>query len=858
MRILKFVSGLIFFIIALHIFDAASAQTLSGKVIDIDNQPIPYVTVYFSELQTGTVTNTEGYYKIKARTGNQRVEFRCIGYITSVRNIDIQNNTTLDIQLQPATYQLSEIKIGGNNEDFAYSIMRKAIVMAPYYRQRVMSYNSEVYQRGTMIIVNIPRLIANTITVNDKKLKLKDGDTFISESINKVSYTYPNTLKQKVVSIKNTLPEALKDGMEPLPYMNNSLYDMEKNSDIISPLSSKAFSYYKFRYLGSLTDGNNTVHKIKVIPKVESAMVFKGTLFIVGDLWCVHSCDLNLEIEYGTVVMKQNYAAVNDDVWLPISSIQKMEGGFMGVEIKMAYMASVKYTDLKLNQSIQPTIHRNKGNEADINSSKTLTNKEMKKNVKQQNKQILKNQTQNQKKSYEVKSEAPQIEVEKDAVVEDSAFWNNKRLVPLTPKELEQIQINDSMLQLQFTDTIKTEKKEKKIKKLNFLLIEKRWRSKDSATVLYTRGLLTASHYDLNVVDGFVVKQSFKIEHKIDTLKSVHFEPFVGYAFARKALMWNATLRYNYAPMRRANFAIKAGNESHDFDNTYHLPPIANIIRTLFCEQNRIKYYQRQYVEIKNHIDIANGFQWIFSASYSENNTLTNHSDFTLYDWENQAFVPNVPSNNDYIPQDNFKSFVMKSEWQYTPAQYYRIWRNRKIMLHSKYPTFTVGIQWATPKIFATHADFLHLYGSIHQRFSFDMFKSFDYKVAGGYFPNSKLLHFSDFKHFRVNPVMTRPGEPSNQFHVLNFYETATTLPYFEAMFHYETNVLLLKFLPYLKKQLWSENLYANFQKISKQQLHSELGYSLNNVFFVFNVGTFVAFNNLDYNSVFIRLMYNF
>lgn len=57
--------------------------------------------------------------------------------------------------------------------------------------------------------------------------------------------------------------------------------------DAVSPLSPKAFGYYKFEYEGSFREGDLEVNRIKVIPRSYGEGVFKGKIYIIENTWAI-------------------------------------------------------------------------------------------------------------------------------------------------------------------------------------------------------------------------------------------------------------------------------------------------------------------------------------------------------------------------------------------------------------------------------------------------------------------------------------------------------------------------------------------------------------------------------------------
>jgi hypothetical protein len=87
-------------------------STISGHVKDSETgEDLIGATIYISELKSGTVTNTYGYYSLKLDEGTYTITFSYIGYASSVHKIELQEDITLDIELTPQGEQLREVEI---------------------------------------------------------------------------------------------------------------------------------------------------------------------------------------------------------------------------------------------------------------------------------------------------------------------------------------------------------------------------------------------------------------------------------------------------------------------------------------------------------------------------------------------------------------------------------------------------------------------------------------------------------------------------------------------------------------------------------------------------------------------------
>ena len=81
-----------------------AAQTVSGKLIDENKQPLPYANVVLLSLPdstfvTGTVTAEDGTFSLNTTTPNQLVRISSIGYNTVYKPIQPANlGVTADIR----------------------------------------------------------------------------------------------------------------------------------------------------------------------------------------------------------------------------------------------------------------------------------------------------------------------------------------------------------------------------------------------------------------------------------------------------------------------------------------------------------------------------------------------------------------------------------------------------------------------------------------------------------------------------------------------------------------------------------------------------------------------------------------
>lgn len=87
------------------------AVTVSGKVTDDQQKPLPGVSVVIKGTTTGTVTNAEGNYTLSVPDNNATLVFSFIGYLSE--EVAVNGRTSVDVTLIADVQSLSEVVVVG-------------------------------------------------------------------------------------------------------------------------------------------------------------------------------------------------------------------------------------------------------------------------------------------------------------------------------------------------------------------------------------------------------------------------------------------------------------------------------------------------------------------------------------------------------------------------------------------------------------------------------------------------------------------------------------------------------------------------------------------------------------------------
>jgi len=103
---------LITFFLLVYAAEAQQKYTLNGYVKDaLNGEELIGVTVYFTQLKSGTVTNAYGFYSLTVPAGTYEVSYSFVGYKTFVNTITISENHSQNIELTMESTVMNEILI---------------------------------------------------------------------------------------------------------------------------------------------------------------------------------------------------------------------------------------------------------------------------------------------------------------------------------------------------------------------------------------------------------------------------------------------------------------------------------------------------------------------------------------------------------------------------------------------------------------------------------------------------------------------------------------------------------------------------------------------------------------------------
>jgi len=851
------------FILLMVVTISSYAGGVKGLVSSDSGEPLAFSTVYVEELETGTSTNGDGLYEITLAPGSYNIIFQYVGYESVTKQVTVGSEfVKLDVVLKTQTLMLQDVQIYAGKEDPAYTIMRKAIAKAKFHTQQIDGYTARVYIKGKGQLKDAPFFMRKTL----EKEGIKEDRVFITESVSEIEYIRPNTYVENVISVYS---QGDDNDTSPNNYVNGSFYEPEVAKSI-SPLSPKAFSYYRFEYDGTFRERGYEVSKIKVIPRSRGDNVFIGYIQIVEDYWSIHSLDLGVTKLGIDFRIKQIYEPVKEKVWLPVTHDFDVEGKVLGFEFEGQYLATVSNYDVTINpdldtdiEVIDEKVEKELGKELEEKFKKEETSEIQE--LLTSGKEVTRKQLNKVIRAYE-KAEREELEnpeiignrtmkIDSLAYERDSSYWSKIRPVPLTKNEARGYHIADSIAQVRKMesegDTLNRKRNSGEFK-LTDILLGNRYKIKDKT---YFEIHLPEPNY--NTVEGFNVDYRLSFSKTFENQNWVSFGPTARYAFAREKLSGFWRTQLGLGPRsRRIDIDVKVGRYISQINRDEPIHPMVNTFMALFLERNYMKVYEKDFLDISFRQKVNDKLTMRFGASYEHRNQLFNNTTYRFFDAEGQRFTPNAPYNLEKVDTSfpTHQAVTGKLKFEYRPWQKFRIYNDRKIAVEGSSPLFELTYTMGVPDIGDSDIDYDLMELGVKYDFNIGVRGLLDFYLKAGKFLNNESMSFIDYKHFLGNKTPFATASPVGSFRLLDYYTFSTKEEYFEANVHYQFRKFLLTRIPLVRLSGVRESFFTNYLANDLTTNYVELGYGINYILRIFRVEAVTSFEDGKYRDFGVRL----
>ena len=774
-------------VFSLFISVQASAFAVSGKVTDETNKPVPFASIYIKGTTRGTTSNMDGMYSMDLAVGAYELGFRLIGYKVHIEKVTVTNqNMIVDVKLTPESFQLKEAVINASAEDPAYEIIRQAQKKRKFYLEQVDAYSCDVYIKGVQRIKEKPKKIMGMEVDPDNEIDSATGIVYLSESVSKFNFKQKDKIREEMISSKvsgDNKAFSYNQASDMLFNFYENLLEIDGLSErgFISPISGNAMLSYKYVLLGTFTEDGSTINKIQVIPKRKHDPVFSGIINIMDDSWRIHSLQLVLtkdaQIDFvDTLRVNQLFLPVQKETWLPFSTKFVFDFGFLGIK------GDGMFVGVNSNYIINPDFPKH-----------FFTNELMK--------------------------------VNEDANKKDSMYWKDSRPIPLTIEEESDYRKRDSLSKIRNTKEY-TDSTDRKGNKFKFKDLFFGYNHSNTFKKRYWSVSGPALGFQFNTVQGFNLSTGFNYSQRYENRKNWNLGGTIGYGFSNRDFYGTVLGNYYYKPQKFANFGFSGGRDYMQFNRSRPILPLINSLYSLFNEQNFMKLYVSNFVNVFHSSELFNGFYFTAGASYSNRSAKVNTTDYTIASNNNDYTSNNPRDTSDYsfsFPDNN--ALVVNLEVRYIFKQRYYTSPNYKQVMGSKFPTLLVNYRKGINAL-GSDVNFDFVTVGLEHDLNLKLLGNSRFSVKAGKFLNTAKLYFMDWYHFNGNQTLFS-GFRLSDFQLLGYYSESTDNQFIEGHFEHNFGGFFLNKIPLIKRLKLQEIGKAGVLTTDGKNAYGELSVGL-------------------------------
>lgn len=707
----------------------------------------------------------------------------------------------------------------------ADSIMEKVIFFAPFYESIVNEYRAELYIKGRVNIRKKNHIIRFLPTM----FRLRKGvNEYMMETYSDLHFTAPDIYDQKVKAGVGTASEFWEADGRLLEYFHINIYSPTLLYDkLLSPLASNAKKYYTY-YIDSIMGPEfNRQYKIRFIPKSKSFQLVGGYMVVSDNVWSVREIRFSGRSEmfrFDNLLQLGEVGA--PDEFLPVRYMVEGSFRFLGNLIDGSYTASLKYSEIS-QKDPERELGRSEKEKYDLTESYTLSN-------------------------------------DTNAYQRDTAYFNSLRPMPLT--QHEQSLYQDYFLR---RDTVGVPKK-KLNKNLEFwgqigdALISRYTVDLDKFGSVRCSPLINPFLLSYSGSNGISYRQEFKYNRLFSGDRLLKIVPRIGYNFKQKEFYWQVRSDFDYWPRKRAALHVEFGNGNRIYSSDV-LDDLKAIPDSLFdFNQIHLDYFKDLYLNVEHSWEIVNGLTLDIGLSIHRR-TEVERSNFEIV-------FPNTPpvtrltdDGQPYLPgfdpeilnkfRHTYNSFAPRVRLTWKPGQYYYMNGDRKVNLHSKYPTVSVDWERGIKGVLQSSGSYERVEVDFQHNVPLGLMRDLYFRLGWGAFTRQEELYFVDFANLRRSNLPTGWNDDiGGVFQLLDGRWYNSSRKYVRAHAVYEAPFLLIRHLNKYTQYVLNERLYFNMLFVPHLNPYLELGYGIGT--HVFDFGVFTSFANWKYQEIGVKFTF--
>lgn len=759
-KLLYYASFVLVFLLSGKFAALGQTLTLSGKVTNASLEPVRYVSVSIKELQLVSQTDARGQYSFNLEEGRYDVVFSMVGYKPQLITLVVKGkNTVQDVIMEEIKRSGEEATVIAVRKDRWAEIIRNVIHNKENYLAATSTYSCNLYIRATQ--ENEKTIFKKKKNETDSaadKAPEKTSDMSMAEVVMKLDRSVPDKIKETRTGVKH------RGNTSSLFYLTTTDGDFSLYNNLIkvpalcempmlSPISQAGLSAYKFKTIRLRRKEGRRYYTISFRPVKSGNALVEGEMEIMDSLWVITSAQYSfpnyLMNEYDYFGVDQQYTPVDSSFWM----MNRQELTYLS---KTGKTRSTGKTLAVFSQyRLDPAF-----------SKKYFTNE------------------------LSATTEA--------AYEQDSAFWAEVRQEPLTPEQLNFIRYSDSLQRAHSTKAY-MDSVDKEFNRLTFskiILNGQGFYDRDNERTLFIGPLL--SMIKPVQFGGMRVGFDYNYYKTYRSRKNVSVWGQIDYGFRNKDLKGDIRMNKMYNPFNRGYYGVHAGRT---FDNMFTGDSWVNQLK-----RNRI--YEKDVIDVEHGLELVNGLFLTNKLEFSQRRS----ADWYNITTESRTYLWGLIK---ITPQDRpisfptYNAFFNTIGLSYTPAQKYIREPREKIILGSRWPTFSITWRKGIPGVLQSVIDFDYLEFRVNQKLKLGLAGVSEYSATIGDFVTQKDLRPVDYKFIRQgDPIIF--ANPTVNFQAMDS-TFAVFHRFYEVHWLHHFNGTIVNRIPFMKKLRIQEVAGAGF-----------------------------------------------
>ena len=290
---------------------------LVGTVLDAGTgRPLSSANIRVMDSTLGTISNSEGAYRLVLKPGFYRIAFGYMGYHSDTLHVAFsESSIRMDISLLPAVHGVPVIRAHPGTDNPADEIVREAIATKARMLEDLNTYRFDAY---TLTKIKVPRIVEG-----EERLEIIS----LLETQTRGYWKSPDNYLETITARKQSSTFSATQNIFTAGRLPNFMRErvVIGSHNVPTPLSAAAFDSYRFTIIDTTIAFGQKVYRLWVEPKTQASPLFVGTIAIAEGSFLVVSVDL-----IGNEAMnsrplnnwhlQQQFATYEGRYWLPIES----------------------------------------------------------------------------------------------------------------------------------------------------------------------------------------------------------------------------------------------------------------------------------------------------------------------------------------------------------------------------------------------------------------------------------------------------------------------------------------------------------------------------------------------------------